>query len=102
MSRTGGRIRAAVALVALLVAALGRGRAGAAGSPARPDAAAAFAAVAPEVRGPAEVSDGDTLRIGAVRVRLFGIDAPEAGQPCDGGEKGGWACGAAAADRLRR
>ena len=35
-----------------------------------------------------------------MRVRLFGIDTPEFGQPCDGGEKGGWACGAAA-DRLR-
>jgi endonuclease YncB( thermonuclease family) len=102
MSRIVGRIRAAAALAALLlVAASAAGGPEKADGPGRADAAAAFAAVAPAVRGPAEVSDGDTLRIGAVRVRLFGIDAPESRQPCDSGEKGGWACGAAAADRLR-
>lgn len=47
------------------------------------------------ISGAAEASDGDTLRIGAVRVRLFGIDAPELGQHC-----GEWPCGAAAATRL--
>jgi endonuclease YncB( thermonuclease family) len=31
------------------------------------------------------VSDGDTVRFGKQRVRLFGIDAPEKGQPCDDG-----------------
>jgi endonuclease YncB( thermonuclease family) len=31
------------------------------------------------------VSDGDTVKFGRQRVRLFGIDAPEKGQPCDGG-----------------
>ena len=30
-------------------------------------------------------SDGDTVKFGRQRVRLFGIDAPEKGQPCDGG-----------------
>jgi endonuclease YncB( thermonuclease family) len=30
------------------------------------------------------VSDGDTVKFGRQRFRLFGIDAPE-GQPCDGG-----------------
>lgn len=29
--------------------------------------------------------DGDTLRIGAESIRLFGIDAPEKAQPCDDG-----------------
>jgi endonuclease YncB( thermonuclease family) len=53
------------------------------------------------VRGRAEVSDGDTLRIGAQRIRIFGIDAPEAGQTCDSGAKGDWPCGAAATARLR-
>lgn len=47
------------------------------------------------IHGTAEASDGDTLRIGGVKVRLFGIDAPELSQVC-----GGWACGAAAAARL--
>jgi endonuclease YncB( thermonuclease family) len=32
------------------------------------------------VVGPARVVDGDTLDIGATRIRLFGIDAPEGGQ----------------------
>jgi endonuclease YncB( thermonuclease family) len=44
------------------------------------------------ISGAARVIDGDTLAVGADRVRLFGIDAPERGQPChDGGD-----CGAAA------
>ena len=47
------------------------------------------------ISGIAAASDGDTLRIGAVKVRLFGIDAPELAQMC-----GDWACGAAAAARL--
>ena len=48
-----------------------------------------------EIRGTAQVSDGDTLRVGESRIRLFGIDAPEKGQRC-----GDWACGAAATRRL--
>ena len=31
------------------------------------------------------VSDGDTVEFGRQRVCLFGIDAPEKGQPCDNG-----------------
>jgi endonuclease YncB( thermonuclease family) len=31
------------------------------------------------------VSDGDTVQFGKQRLRLFGIDAPEKGQPCDDG-----------------
>jgi endonuclease YncB( thermonuclease family) len=31
------------------------------------------------------VSDGNTAKFGRQRVRLFGIDAPEKGQPCDDG-----------------
>jgi endonuclease YncB( thermonuclease family) len=31
------------------------------------------------------VSDGDTVKFGRQRIRLFGIDAPEKGQPCDDG-----------------
>jgi len=41
------------------------------------------------------VIDGDTLRIGAETIRLYGIDAPEAGQPCTRNGRpwdcGGWA-----------
>jgi len=53
-----------------------------------------------EIAGQARVVDGDTLEIGAVKVRLYGIDAPEAKQTCqrDGLD---WLCGAAAAKHLR-
>ena len=52
------------------------------------------------VRGAAMVSDGDSLRFDAVRVRIVGIDAPELDQSCwrpDGTE---WACGQAARRHL--
>jgi endonuclease YncB( thermonuclease family) len=31
-------------------------------------------------------ADGDTVKFGRQRVRLFGIDAPKKGQPCDDGK----------------
>ena len=40
-----------------------------------------------DVVGRAQVTDGDTIRIGSVEVRLQGIDAPEAGQSCE--DRGG-------------
>lgn len=78
-------------------------------------AAAAGAAPAglPGTEGPAEfaqedrplegsgrVLDGDTLDIAGVRVRLWGIDAPEKRQSCRAGGRG-WSCGALAAAALR-
>ena len=45
------------------------------------------------------IVDGDTLDIGAVRYRINGIDAPEAGQRC-GSPKGEWQCGREATERL--
>jgi endonuclease YncB( thermonuclease family) len=60
------------------------------------------AAVAQErLAGRAKVVDGDSLEIAGTGVRLFGIDAPERGQPCvrDGRA---WRCGSAAAAELRR
>ncbi len=60
---------------------------------------AASPAAATTVFGQAKVVDGDTLEIAGKRIRLFGIDAPEATQTCDRqGEK--WACGQASAERL--
>lgn len=53
------------------------------------------------ISGTAHVADGDTLRVGATRVRLLGVDAPELSQRCgDDGRK--VACGAMAAEWLRR
>ena len=35
-----------------------------------------------DITGPARVADGDTIEIGSERIRLHGIDAPEATQGC--------------------
>jgi len=42
--------------------------------------------------GKARVTDGDTIRFGKTRVRLFGIDAPEIKQTCNFEDKT-WNCG---------
>jgi endonuclease YncB( thermonuclease family) len=52
--------------------------------------------------GKATVVDGDTLRMGADRVRLVGIDAPELAQTCLDAAGTEWRCGSAARDQLRR
>lgn len=57
-------------------------------------------ALATTVSGPAKIVDGDTLEIAGKRIRLFGIDAPEATQSCDRDGQTG-ACGQTAAERLR-
>lgn len=50
--------------------------------------------------GIGRVVDGDTLDVGAVRVRLHGVDAFERDQLCDG-PQGPWACGVAATQALK-
>lgn len=63
--------------------------------------ATVLAATAPApVTGTAQVVDGDTLRIGDTKVRLFGIDAPETNQQCIR-EGASWACGEVSARQLR-
>jgi endonuclease YncB( thermonuclease family) len=59
------------------------------------------------ITGEARVVDGDTLTIGAVRVRLEGVDAPELDQTCSRGAirgwiLGSWKCGKEAADHVAR
>lgn len=53
------------------------------------------------VTGRANVIDGDSFKIGAAQIRLFGIDAPEGRQSCTR-EGEPWRCGDAAAAELRR
>jgi endonuclease YncB( thermonuclease family) len=45
------------------------------------------------VTGRARAIDGDSLEIGSVRIRLFGIDAPERDQECRDGSGRAFACG---------
>jgi endonuclease YncB( thermonuclease family) len=47
------------------------------------------------------VSDGDSLRSGKLKIRLFGIDAPEIKQQCEAGDGSSWSCGHAARDAMR-
>lgn len=54
-----------------------------------------------EVRGPAHVIDGDSIRIADTEIRLYGIDAPEAKQLClVQGED--WECGQTATDAMKQ
>ena len=52
------------------------------------------------VAGLAKVVDGDTIVLNDTRIRLEGIDAPEAGQTCKRRLIGSWACGTAATGAL--
>lgn len=62
--------------------------------PALPLAAEVFS-------GPVRVIDGDTLDVGARRVRLYGIDAPELGQICTNPDGARWDCGSWVAREVR-
>lgn len=51
-------------------------------------------AMAGSVTGTIRVIDGDTIDVAGTRVRLHGIDAPEASQTCSTEQGKSWACGA--------
>ena len=53
----------------------------------------------PALSGIPKIIDGDTIRIGNTRIRLHGIDAPEAKQTCTAGSKQ-WRCGWEATNAL--
>lgn len=56
----------------------------------------------PTLQGAAVVTDGDTIRINDVPVRLHGIDAPEADQDCTTEHGFPFACGDVATNILRQ
>jgi endonuclease YncB( thermonuclease family) len=60
------------------------------------------AAWAGDVVGAARVLDGDTIEVGAIKVRLYGIDAPEGAQTCKGAGGKAYPCGGVAKKRLRQ
>jgi endonuclease YncB( thermonuclease family) len=55
----------------------------------------------PTLSGVPRIIDGDTIRIGSTRIRLHGIDAPEAKQTCTADAKE-WRCGQEATNALVR
>ena len=57
-------------------------------------------AQAADLSGVPRIVDGDTLAIGATKVRLEGIDAPETDQVCLNAKGAHWACGIDARDKL--
>jgi endonuclease YncB( thermonuclease family) len=65
---------------------------------ATPGIGRSIAVIPPDGRisGPARIVDGDTIDIVGTRIRLEGIDAPEAGQTCQTATSTAWNCGAAA------
>ena len=54
------------------------------------------------ITGPARVIDGDTLDVAGTRIRLHGIDAPEAQQSCQDSAGQPYRCGERATEALVR
>jgi endonuclease YncB( thermonuclease family) len=84
--------------VKLVASALAAGFLLTAGALARTDSQA----VSEAITGLPRVIDGDTLQIADTRIRLEGIDAPEASQSCKRKFFGWWACGTAATGALAK
>jgi len=57
-------------------------------------------ACANDLVGQASVVDGDTLEVHGMRIRLWGVDAPESSQLCRGADSNLYRCGAKAANDL--
>jgi endonuclease YncB( thermonuclease family) len=57
---------------------------------------------AAQIMGNARIVDGDTMWVGDTKIRLFGIDAPEAKQKCKDATGNIWMAGQDATEFLRR
>lgn len=55
-----------------------------------------------DLSGTATALDGDTIKLGEVRIRLHGIDAPEKKQTCSDAAGAEYGCGEAATQRLAK
>lgn len=53
------------------------------------------------VQGRAHVHDGDTFTVAGVKIRLYGVDAPEMDQTCEMPDGSDWACGRWSRDQVR-
>lgn len=53
------------------------------------------------LQGVPNIVDGDTVDIGATRIRLLGLDAPESDQICLDAKNASWTCGIAAREALK-
>jgi endonuclease YncB( thermonuclease family) len=60
------------------------------------------ATAAAPIFGRAAIVDGDTFDVGQIRIRLWGVDAPEARQDCTDAHGRSWRCGATARIALAR
>ncbi len=56
-------------------------------------ACVSWSAAAADIAGPARVIDGDTIVIAGTHIRLFGVDAPERKQTCQGHDGSTYECG---------
>ena len=63
--------------------------------------ASSATAMANDINGQARILDGDTIAVGASKIRLEGIDAPETDQLCLRADGTKWACGIAAKEQLQ-
>jgi endonuclease YncB( thermonuclease family) len=97
----GGKLIGAMGLIAAAVALILANLP----APKEPDVKTAIANIklptTQTVSGAARVVDGDTVKIGDTRIRLFGIDAPEHDQTCRDAQGRDWNCGVKATDALR-
>jgi len=60
------------------------------------------ASLAAEVTGVAKIVAGESVQVGNTRIRLQGMDAPEADQICLDQKGESWPCGVAARDQLTK